>query len=393
MERLDVDASAGQLRESVRTAMESHWVPAGYTAPNSAVYPWLWLWDSCFHSLIWLELGDAERALSELRLALASQDESGFVPHMNFLLDPQASVEFWGRRGASSITQPPMYGHALAELSRRGVDVPSDLVASAVAGLRFLLESRARHRDGLLLLAHPWESGADDSPRWDSLCPGGYSPEAWYETKGHLVTTIERSATGAPLANPDFAVASAGFNALVAFNALELAELAGRTELAGPARELAAAVASRWDPDLETWLDAGASAGGSAAIRTVDSLLPTLVDPDRAASVGRLLLDSGAYGGTCGPTGVHRQESVFAPQSYWRGASWPQLNYLLSVAQVRAGNHEIASGLAQCLRTGAAASGLAEYWDPDDGTGLGAVPQSWAGVALLVDSEELGGNQ
>jgi hypothetical protein len=36
------------------------------------------------------------------------------------------------------------------------------------------------------------------------------------------------------------------------------------------------------------------------------------------------------------------------------------------------------------LIRGATNSGWAEYWDADDGTGLGAAPQSWAALAAVV---------
>ncbi len=119
--------------------MATHWQTHGYTAPNADVYPWQWLWDSCFHALIWHELGESERALTEVRAALADPHPTGFVPHMRYTGRPEASVDFWGRRGASSITQPPMYGHALAQLDRAGVEVDDRLVASARDGLEFLL--------------------------------------------------------------------------------------------------------------------------------------------------------------------------------------------------------------------------------------------------------------
>ena len=35
-------------------------------------------------------------------------------------------------------------------------------------------------------------------------------------------------------------------------------------------------------------------------------------------------------------------------------------------------------------RTGALASGLAEHWNPDTGEGLGAAPQSWTALCLLL---------
>ena len=86
------------------------------------------------------------------------------------------------------------------------------------------------------------------------------------------------------------------------------------------------------------------------------------------------------------PGGVHRDEPTFEPTTYWRGPAWPQLTYLLWVAADR--RRPIAAAaddLAGRLVAGARRSGLAEYWHPDTGAGLGAVPQSWAALAAVVD--------
>ena len=383
------DNARVELRERVHAVLRRHWVDippgGGYTAPNRVRYPWQWLWDSCFHALIWAELGD-DRGLDELAGALGAADTSGCVPHMTYQLDPRHHEEFWGRRGASSITGPPMYGHALAELHRRGAHVPERLVAAAAAGLDFLLSRRERHAEsGLVMLCHPWESGADNDPRWDDFCEGGFDERRWSERKGGLLTTIERGTAGAPLSNPRFSAASAGFSALVAFNALELADATGALE-ATAARRLADAVRARWDGDLVSYTDAGDAEGGSGRARTAYGLLGLLVEdhPERAAAVAGALGDSRAYGGACGPAGVHRGEPSFAARTYWRGPSWPQIDYLLWLGLRRAGQDAAASALAQATIAGAEASGLAEYWDSDDGTGLGAIPQSWAGVVLLM---------
>jgi hypothetical protein len=369
----------------VRRVLDRHWQPEGYAAPNERVYPWQWLWDSCFHVLVWAELDRTDRAVAELTQALHTQAADGFVPHMNYQRDPGRHADLWARAGASSITQPPMYGHAVAELCRRGVDVPPELVERAAAGLRFLLEVRPRHRSGLVALCHPWESGADDSPRWDDACPGGWTLERWRAHKNALVATIDRSPDGSPLANPDFDVASAGFSALVAFNARELEAVAPGVGLAAAADEVVAALDERWDPERATWVDAGSTADGSGRVRSVDGLLPLLVTarPDAAGAAIASLVDPAAHGAPFGPTGVHRAEPVYAPQVYWRGPAWPQLSYLLWLGAARASS-PAADTLASWLRAGAEASGLAEYWDPDTGEGLGAVPQSWAGVAILV---------
>ena len=382
-------AESPELPERVRAVLRRHWVDVppggGYTAPNRQRYPWQWLWDSCFHALIWAELGD-DRGLDELAQILGAADASGCVPHMAYHLDPRHHADFWGRTGPSSITGPPMYGHALAELGRRGADVPDRLVAAAAAGLEFLLERRERHTEsGLVLLRHPWESGADNDPRWDDFCEGGFEERRWFEAKGRLLGEIRRSAGGSPLANPEFAAASAGFSALVAFNALDLATATGALDPA-PAERLADAVRHRWDADLCGYTDAGDAEAGSGRARTAYGLLGLLVETgaERAAAVAAGLTDAEAFGGAFGPAGVHRNEPSFAARTYWRGPSWPQLDYLLWLGLRRSGQLEAAAAVARATVAGAGKSRLAEYWDSDDGTGLGAVPQSWAGLALLM---------
>ena len=56
------------LRARISEVFEAQWMPEGYTAPNNVVYPWQWLWDSCFHAVIvWLELGEDERQCANSR--------------------------------------------------------------------------------------------------------------------------------------------------------------------------------------------------------------------------------------------------------------------------------------------------------------------------------------
>ena len=213
----------------------------------------------------------------------------------------------------------------MAELRRRGVAVPAEVVARAGAGVRFLLDVRARTDDGLVTVVHPWETGCDDSPRWDSWCDDDWNANRWFEVKGELLATVERSACGSPIANPAFAVTPAGFNALVAFNAREL----GLVDECGA---LAGALEARWSADLRTWVDGNHPSG---RVRTVGTLLPLLVSPVAHETVLADLVDHDAFGGRYGPPAVHRDEPVFDPEGYWRGSAWPQLTYLLTHAGCR----------------------------------------------------------
>ncbi|MGI8662495.1 MAG: MGH1-like glycoside hydrolase domain-containing protein [Acidimicrobiales bacterium] len=331
--------------------MRAHWQPEGYTVPNATTYPFQWLWDSCFHSIIWAELGDTERALIELAHVFRMQDDDGFVPHVDYERDPGFLASFWGREGASTITQPPVHGHTISALRQRGVVVPGELVERSVAHLAWFLRER-RHRSGLIAIRHPWETGCDDSARFDSW--GAADRTTWFEVKGELLRRSPRSFDCAPVS----------LSAIVAWSCRQLAiDDEGLTD----------ALARRWDGELRTWVDAGSGESTSGRTRTLEGLLPQLVDP--RPEVVAELADPSAYCGAYGPRGAHPAEPSYAPDRYWRGPVWPQLAYLLWCAS---------SLTAEPVLAGASASGLAELWNPETGAGRGAIPQSWAGLALLM---------
>ena len=374
------------LDERARRILGAAWRrdgDAGYCVPNATTYPWQWLWDSCFHAVVWAHLGD-ERAGLELAAALADQDEDGFVPHIRYAGGPTPHAAFWGRPTTSSITQPPMYGHAVAEVLAAGLPVADDVVDRATAGLRFLLRRRRRSAGGLVELCHPWESGCDDSPRWDGALAGVWTVDGWRAAKGSLLETVVRTPGGAPIANPAFAVGSVGFSALVGWNALELSRVTADEDLVAAARELAEAIDARWDDDLCTWVDDGPTAGGSGRVRTHDALLPLLlVDRPQARAQ---LTDPGALGAPYGPRQVHRAEPTYDPTGYWRGSAWPQLTYLSWRAARWAGDGGSAASFQKSLSGAVLRNGFAEHWSPESGEGLGASPQSWSALAAVVSA-------
>src|SRR5579863_1663354 len=179
------DAVVARARE----IMAEHWRDdLGFTVPHATVYPSLWLWDSCFHSIIWVALGERERAQRELAAVFTAQTADGFVPHMNHAMDEQHRM-FWGISSVSTITQPPLYGHALAVLSAAGVDV-EEIAGSVTAAFHHLFDRRITPC-GLLKVVHPWENGTDDSPRWERWQTRPFDRSAWWVTKGQLVDALQ----------------------------------------------------------------------------------------------------------------------------------------------------------------------------------------------------------
>jgi hypothetical protein len=365
-----------------RGVLERNWVAEhGFTMPNRRKYPWQWLWDSCFHAIAWSALGDA-RCRTELESLFDLQLASGFLPHMGYQSDPARSLELWHSEGRSDITQPPMYGHALSVLTARGFAV-EHLYEPAAAALRYLFERRRDPVSGLIRVLHPWESGCDDSPRWDGWDSRPFSERRWNARKRELVRSIVLE-DGAAFSNANFEVGSAGFSALVAFNAQELAVLTGDAALLESAAELSGAIDARWLEDKRTWSDARVQGPGSgASARTLDGLFAVLVSDDEryVEAAFAEVFQAARFWRAHGPSGVAADDPSYDPRRYWRGDAWPQEIYLLMVAARRRGSEQAARRLAQRLVLGCVRSDFAERWDPETGAALGAVPQGWAALA------------
>jgi hypothetical protein len=388
--------SDAELRDAVGSLLERHWDDArGFCVPNPVLYPHLWLWDSCFHAIIWAHLGD-ERAARELDAVLTGQLPGGLVPHMRY---GGVAPDAWlgPLPTTSSLAQPPMYAHAIRVLLDGGIAVSSNSIARAQRGLDWLWSHR-RTEQGLLYVVHPWEAGNDHSPRWDGWGAPGRTLDdydraarsAWNRARMADVTFDE---DGAAAWSSTFVVCPAGFNAYVAYNLAELAHVLDDTELADRSQQLTAAMDDQlWDGEQGLWADLSVVGNEAALVSTPisDGVMGALVtaDAERANAALDQLGVADRFDAPFGPTNVARSDPAYDPRMYWRGVAWPNLNYLLWLAMRRWRRFDDAAALARRTRTAAVRSGWAEYWDPETGTGLGAVPQSWTGLVVAMAPDE-----
>jgi predicted NBD/HSP70 family sugar kinase len=386
------------VRERALEVLRAHWRPeVGYCVPNPDTYPHQWLWDSAFHSVAWARLGD-DRGVVELHALLSGQLACGLVPHMRY-----GAIRPAGWLGplpsSSSLTQPPMYGHAIAELLRAGFEVSAEDQAAATRGLRWLLDER-RDTSGLIFIVHPWEAGNDHAPRWDGWGAPGTNPETYDQHararwNQDLMRDVVIAADGAAISSSRFVVCPAGFNAYVAFNARELGRAIGDVDLQRDADELAELIDELlWDTETGLWVDRPV-VGGDGRTHTIpisDGVIPALVsaDPERARRALNRLHDPDFFGGTpFGPTNVAQNQPSYDPSAYWRGPAWPNISYLLWLAARRWHDRRLADEIAQQTIAGAEVSGWAEYWNPHTGAGLGAAPQSWTSLVATMAHEPI----
>ncbi len=173
-----------KLLSAAHEVLEKNW-KGSFTIPTHNLYPFQWNWDSGFICLghQHKELG---KAIQELNSLFSGQWENGLLPHIIFHSENERTYfpnfDFWEsnvnpgapqRPKSSGITQPAVHAFILENLLLNNPD-NKELLAFAkyiypkiVNYHRFLYKCRDPHREGLMFIFHPWESGRDNSPLWD----------------------------------------------------------------------------------------------------------------------------------------------------------------------------------------------------------------------------------
>jgi len=428
----------------------------GWTKAAPALYPHQWSWDSAFIAVGWAHL-DIGRAVRELRTLFAAQWATGMVPHIVFNPAVPAGGYFpdaarWecaalspaappAPAATSGLCQPPVHAiaaHRIWQVAQNGSEADAatarasldELYPRLLAWHRYLATARDPEGSGLVTIYHPWESGTDNSPRWDAamaaVAVGDVPPYVRadlrhvadpsqrptmeeYDRYLWLVELLKRAHyddAAITRAHP-FLVKDVLFSAvLVAANdALgEIAAVVGaadaeRATIAGWAERGRRALAERWDPALGLCLDYDLRTGAPLATRTVAGFAPLVAGGLGADRLAALLasFDSPAFLGNPRlqwplPPSTSPTDPGFRSRSYWRGPTWPFMTWLLWWALGRAGHPERAAALRRTGLAQLADGRFAEYYEPFTGEPLGSADQSWtAAVALDWLAGEDGG--
>jgi glycogen debranching enzyme len=361
--------------------LDAAWSNArGYCFPNAEVYPHMWLWDSCFHSISWATFHD-ERSMRELSQALSAQFPNGFLPHMVYA----GSTIFRGpRTDVSSFTQPPIYALAAAWARRHGISVPGHLLDKISRALSYFTENRLF--DGLAFVVHPWETGCDHSPRWDSWYGGTWDSWKWDMRDQQLVRAAQfRPVEHDAVWSSEFVCAPSFFNAILSHAFLIASELTGDMRQRRMSFELGDAIDELlWDDRQSMYVDRPIVGGGdSHSLPTLDGVLSALgsIKRERALACLDRLRDPSQFAAPFGLRYLPLTHPLYLPNDYWRGPAWPQLEFLAIQACRRWGLDKLATQISEKSRRGIARSGWAEFRNPETGHGLGARPQTWSSLA------------
>jgi glucosylglycerate hydrolase len=407
------------------------------------LYPHQWSWDAAFVSVGIAHL-DPRRACAELDHLFSGQWRTGMLPHIVF--DPDEHSYFpgpdrWGCAAVSDdvpeaprtsgICQPPVHALAveriLAIAARQGPATAAHVRAwlpgayrRLLAWHRYLAGQRDPEGAGLITVYHGWEGGMDNSPRWDGPYARVVVPDdlpTYRRRDTRIVTDTSQRPTELEYdryltsveelkragyddtrirATASYLTTDVFMSAIFAAASEALARIARQlgadevAELEEHAARFRAGVAGSVDADLRLALDTDLRTSETLRVETVAGFAPLLCGglDDAAERAMVHLLQSERWTGHPGlrhavlPT-TSPASPDFRPRTYWRGPSWPVINWLFVWMLEQRGLTEAAAPLRRASMAQLAEGSLAEYYEPLTGEPLGSAHQSWTAAAAL----------
>ncbi len=413
-----------------------------FTVPAAKLYPHQWLWDSCFIA-IGLRHLDIERAQKEIASLLRGQWSNGMLPNIIFSDGNEfhRDRELWrsylspyspDRVATSGLTQPPMLAEAVMQIGKK-MKLPErrswykKMYPALVHYHQWLYEDRDPHKEGLIILIHPYEAGLDNSPPWVSELRKHSMP--WWVSlieKLHLdgvVELVRRDTRHIPpgqrtsnieamshwaalrrlrrhaynseaiMSHALFAVEDLAFNCiLIRANILlkEIAETIGRSlpeELLAAMERSKSALEQLWEETNGIYYSRSFISHKLIEEPTIATLLPLYAGTIPAEKTARLvgLLASRKWFKANWPVpSVPFTSTYFDPLKYWQGPTWINTNWLIIKGLENYGYKAEADQLRQKTLDLVAKNGISEYFSPINGQPEGAPNFSWT-AALTID--------
>ena len=380
-----------------------------YTVPSPELYPFQWLWDSCFHAVI-LSYFDVTTAWKELRSAMSKPLAGGLLPHIiywkkdylktNWGREMRGDIisESWGVRGTSAITQPPLLASAIWDIHTRHEN--TSFLRETYPYVRAYYISLLTERDpgsrGLVGIINPDESGEDNSPRFDAA-QGLAVNHTNQENLDKRIERIRQNRECGYSANQcmrdHFWIEDVSFNAilLVSLKALEhIAEVTGeksdavlfhkhRTQLNQAMREY------MLKDGLYYSLEG--SEHRPITIKTWGLFMPLyaelLSQEDARLLIENHFLNRHEFSSAFPIPSVSLDEDSYTQDNFWRGPTWMVVNWFIYKGLIHYGFSDLAKELREKSIGLVSQSGFREYYNPETGEGLGSNDFTWGG--LIID--------
>ena len=397
----------------------------GFTIPTPRLYPYQWNWDSVFAALGFSTFNQ-NRAWLELEMLFEGQWPDGMVPHIIFRQnDPDyfPGPDTWQSNtipASSGHSQPPVAASVVLKLVQEGDDAARQrgtlLYPKLLASHRWFHDCRDPDKTGLVAIVHPWESGRDNCPDWDTgmaqvdvpadleryqrrdlkHVDADQRPDAKHYDR--FLTLVkygrERNWDHDQLyRHGPFLMADPGVQFILLRadrDLLQLARLLGKTADISLLKQWIARsekgsqllwndrVSSFCSLDLKTGVFGNAVTNASMLSFYADVGTPT--QREIMADHAREILAAVRYGF---PSWDPRH-AQFESRRYWRGPVWAIMNYMVSIGFAEQGEPDIARRIQRDTLELIDKGGYFEYFDPLNGDGLGGNQFTWTAAIQLA---------
>jgi hypothetical protein len=389
--------TADAVAERCEHVLRANWcegvhdgVAYAYTRPDPTRYPWQWYWDSCLAAIVWRRF-DRARARAELETLLAAARPDGFIGH----------TIFWG--GRVSRTRRLFYNvHSRSDFTTATIQPPhlawswriaiGDPAAEPRVGVHhdWFARERDLDGDGLIWLLQPDESGLDASPQFDPI----WGPRA-QGTPGFPLLVARNRRLGFDIRR----VRGAG-GPLACSVLPNVTHCLSNLALGRPSTT--PALVERLYDDRDGVFRAEAWPRIQRRQPLCWDALSPLALPDLPEHIGRRLveehlLDERRFWLPLPPPSVAADEPTFSCRDhylglrrYWRGPTWINAAWMLSLGLRRLRYDSDAAELARRLVAIVPRERLREYYNPYTGQGMGARKFAWSSlIAEIADPDPL----
>lgn len=413
-----------------------------YSVPAADLYPHQWLWDSCFIA-IGLRHLDIKRAMAELTSLLRGQWSNGMLPNIIFNKGERyrRDRELWRsyvspyspeQVATSGITQPPMLAEAVVAIGEK-MKMPErrswykQIYPALVRYHEWLYGDRDPHKEGLIILLHPYECGLDNSPPWTSELRKHSMPwwvsaieklrldgvvnlvrrDTHHIPPGQRTSNVEALAYWAALrrlrrhaynseaimSHALFAVEDLAFNCILIRANTHLQKISETIARPLPQELLAAmtrtetALEQLWDETDGVYYSRSFISHKLIEEPTIITLLPLyagVVSKEKAQRLVELLGSRKWFKANWPVPSAPLHSSYFDPSRYWQGPTWVNTNWLIIKGLENYGFSDEAGQLRQKTLDLVTKNGMNEYFNPLNGQSEGASNFSWT-AALTID--------
>ena len=417
------------IKEAINVLKEND--RGGYTVPTSRLYPFQWNWDSGFTALGLWHI-NKWRAWLEIISLLDAQWENGMIPHIVFRQnDPDyyPGPDIWlsnNEPPTSCLSQPPVLASVVLQMVEKGTPYDSrkarEIFPRLMASHRWFMESRDPENSGVIATVHPWETGRDNCPDWDIGLNNIKIPknlEQYFRKDTSYVDKLERPTDdhydrfmtilkygrdcnwdNVKMHNEGpFLAIDPGVNFILLRANKDLYKLAnylGYTENINEIKNwikiLEQGCQKMWNKDINAFTSFDKRTNTYCDAITNASFLCFYAGVGSNKQKSYMIDHCNRILNNCnyGMPSLDPMHKCFESKRYWRGPIWSIMNYMIAVGLEDINELKLANKIKNDTIQLVKKNGMAEYFDPITGIGLGGRDFSWtAAIHLELLKDEI----